>query len=560
MLLDQAPLLQVLGTGTGSVRATASPRDGGWAWEVGNDGPAVAVRSVRATWDLGPAGGEVRVFSHGWQSWSACRTAVLGGDRDPATPDVHPLLRQLQHVDPEPPPPGELRSEGVVLLAAPGRPLLCVGALGGTAHDTTFRLSLDDRDHVQLTAEAHLGHAVLASGEVRRLHPVVAAEGDDAHDLLAWWADAFAAEQGARTSAPYQVGWCSWYHWFTSVTEADLKDTLARAPDWPFDLIQLDDGYQHDIGDWLEPNDTFPSGIPAIAESIAAAGRTPGLWLAPVLAMGQSDTATRNPHWLARWNDDRPLIGNHNQAWGGNALTLDVTHPEVLAHLEHVAAELVAMGFRYLKLDFLYAASIPGRWHDPSLTPAQRLRGTLEAIRRGAGPDTFLLGCGCPLAPAVGIVDGMRIGPDVEPSWGVPPHHQGMPPAYLDTPPATRNGYRATVTRAFLHRRWWLNDPDCLMLRHTATSLSAEAIETWAHTVALSGGMALVSDDLSLLGAPERALLHEVVAIGRVADTATGPDQPRCEDLLEARLPTHFAGAGRRLELTDAELGTSVLR
>ena len=34
-----------------------------------------------------------------------------------------------------------------------------------------------------------------------------------------------------------------------------------------------------------------------------------------------------------------------------------------------------------------------------------------------AGDDAFLLGCGCPLGPAVGVVDAMRIGADVTPYW-----------------------------------------------------------------------------------------------------------------------------------------------
>ena len=74
-------------------------------------------------------------------------------------------------------------------------------------------------------------------------------------------------------------------------------------------------------------------------------------------------------------------------------------------------------GYDYLKLDFLFAAAAEGTRHDPGLTRAQTLRRGLEAIRRGAGKKTFILGCGCPLGPAIGIVDGMRIGPDVAPHW-----------------------------------------------------------------------------------------------------------------------------------------------
>ena len=48
-------------------------------------------------------------------------------------------------------------------------------------------------------------------------------------------------------------------------------------------------------------------------------------------------------------------------------------------------------------------------------------------------------------------------------------------------------------------------------------------MRAWALAVGVSGGMALVSDDLSLLGADARALLDEVVALGREADAGHAP-------------------------------------
>ena len=79
--------------------------------------------------------------------------------------------------------------------------------------------------------------------------------------LLETWAARVGAAGSARTSAPYQVGWCSWYHYFHGVTEQHLRSNLARAADWPFDVFQLDDGYQAAIGDWLDTNDKFPSDL-----------------------------------------------------------------------------------------------------------------------------------------------------------------------------------------------------------------------------------------------------------------------------------------------------------
>ena len=137
------------------------------------------------------------------------------------------------------------------------------------------------------------------------------------------------------------------------------------------------------------------------------------------------------------------------------------------------------MGWRYLKLDFTFAPSLAATdWHDPAQTPAERVRAGYDAIRRGAGDDTYLLGCGAPLGHCIGVVDAMRIGPDVAPSWDLPAD-AWRPPGYEDCEPATVNGWRNTLTRSFQHRRLWSNDPDCLMLRTKDTALTEEQMRTW---------------------------------------------------------------------------------
>src|SRR5690606_25876674 len=117
-----------------------------------------------------------------------------------------------------------------------------VGFTGGRHHDGTLRLRGTEAG-VELRAEAVLGGAVLAPGTRRTLHPVVVRAGDEPAALLARWAEDVGAAEGARTTAPYQVGWCSWYHYFDGVREDDVTSNLALAGDWPFDVFQLDDGY-----------------------------------------------------------------------------------------------------------------------------------------------------------------------------------------------------------------------------------------------------------------------------------------------------------------------------
>lgn len=509
-------------------------------------GEPLALRSVGLTIPVSIEGDSpVRMFSNGYQSWTGTGVLTLGVDHDPSSQtDAPEAFRAVHHADARAAGLEELRSELVtVLVDAAGE--VCLGALGGHRHDTTFRLrpSPTDRGEVELEVEAFLGGAVLAAGAARELHTVTIRSGEPGvHDvLLDEWASACGAASEARVSAPYQVGWCSWYHYFERITEDELRANLALAAEWPFEVFQLDDGFQSSIGDWLTTNDRFGD-LATVASDIAAAGRRPGLWLAPFLVAPDSDLARRHPEWRARTHDDlAPLAGWLNEAWGGVVDVLDTTHPEVQEHLAELAAALVAMGFTYLKLDFTFAPSIDGRYHDSSLTPAERVRAGYEAIRRGAGPEAFILGCGAPLGHCIGVVDGMRIGADVAPSWD---HDWTFPSGYLETIPATRNSYQDTVTRSFMHRRLWLNDPDCLMLRTDETQMTPEAIRAWALTVAASGGMALVSDDLALLGSDARALLEEVIGIGRRVDAAaTKGRAPSCPDLMETRLPTTLSSS-----------------
>jgi len=126
----------------------------------------------------------------------------------------------------------------------------------------------------------------------------------------------------------------------------------------------------------------------------------------------------------------------------------------------------------------------------------------MEAVREGIGDKTFLLGCGCPFGPAVGIVDAMRIGPDTAPNWT--PY---LWSAKWATPiikseksiPALRNNVRHTLNLSALHQRWWWNDPDCLMVRNYDTTLNDEEVRSNVSLVGLSNGLMISSDDLTRL-------------------------------------------------------------
>jgi alpha-galactosidase len=405
----------------------------------------------------------------------------------------------------------------------------------------------------------------LEPGERLDLEEAWVALGSDVNRLLEAFASVWGRAAGARTAAPFQTGWCSWYHFFHDITEEALLrnlDALAsRRDELPVALVQLDDGYQRAIGDWLETNEKFPSGLAFVADRIRDAGFDAGIWTAPFSAVRHSHLLESHPDWALRGDDGEWLRGTLIPQWSaeGWCYALDPSHSGFEAHVEHVHRCLAEMGFSYQKLDFVYMASMRGTAADPNLGRAERLRVGLDAVRRGAGDDAFLLGCGCPMGPAVGRVDGMRIGPDVAPTWAVdaPNVIPGIEPAL----PATGSAIRSIATRLFMHRRLWLNDPDCLMVRRRETRLSPDEIGCLADAIGASGGMVVFSDDVDLLGDDDAALLRSTVATGRAVDAAAPQGVARLADgFVEGSSSDRPGASCRSVATIEAPVGTLRLR
>ena len=422
--------------------------------------------------------------------------------------------------------------------AAPAGPACLAGVL---ERGESFGIVYLRRDGGAVRIEVELRiDAQLEPGVERELEPVYLALGTDASGLLEAFADELGRRAQARTWQPFVSGWCSWYTAFHDVSEDDVRrnlEALSRARgELDLEVVQLDDGYQRAVGDWLETNERFPRGLAPLAAEIRAAGFVPGIWTAPFCVVEQSEHFAAHPGRVLHDDQEEPLRALVHPGWSeGGVYALDCTHPEVVPQLEALFRALTEMGFGYLKLDFLYAAALAGNACDARIARAARLRQGLEAIRRGAGEGAFLLGCGAPLGAAVGVVDAMRIGPDVAPRWD--PDPATRIPGIESTQPAVRNALRNAMARAWMHRRLWLNDSDCLLARRQDTRLGVEERTTLATVVATGGGSVLVSDDLPALGAEERSLVRHSLAIARSVDSEGIPGRVRAPGLLEREFP-----------------------
>jgi alpha-galactosidase len=334
------------------------------------------------------------------------------------------------------------------------------------------------------------------------------------------------------------AGWESWYHYGLVVAPEQLLANARvlrerYAGREGFDLVQLDDGWQVTYGAWW-PNDRFPEDLSELTAALRALGARPGLWLAPFMVQpGAPGLGTAHPEWSVRDDDGAPVLDRHGR------FGLDASHPEVLAWLRELGAQVRAWGFEMVKLDFLYLAAVEGMRDDARVTGTEALRRGLQAMIDGLGPDVYVLGCGMPLLPAVGICHGNRVGHDL--AVPVLLREFGQPlsdgwTGFHGVRPQARN----VAARFAVHRRWFDADPDVVMAwgsdGATPHGYSIEESRALATLAALCGGPFLLADELTALSADERAVLEHPglldLARGggfRPADLFEHPDHPEVE-------------------------------
>lgn len=501
----------------------------------------------------GPAGWSL--YRNGWGSWSNARAVRM----DESDPDPWLFAVRDTAVDPATPRsrrPGELRSELVAAIADQTTGAAVVlGFLGGTRAFSVVDLTVAEARLVDLRATCTFDGIDVDPGAAVSTEELLVADGDDGYALLERWADALGGAQQARVPDRPPHGWCSWYYYYSGVDEGAVRENLAAADRIgdrvPLGYVMIDDGHQTAIGDWLATNEKFPSGMAALATDIRATGRDAGIWLAPFIVDPRSALARACPGWVLRDDRGRPVPALWNPTWSRRhrQWALDTTHPEVLGWLaDMIGTVRHDWGYRVIKLDFLYAAALPGARTDRRATRATALRRGLEAIREAAGDDTVIIGCGLPLGPAVGIVDGMRIGTDVAPNWG------GSFLRWATTDQgglSTRLAVRNTLTRAVLHGRLWANDPDCVMVRTDRTRLTEAEVRSLVAAVALTDGMIVSSDRLDLVP-PERldllSLAHDLAGgTCRVVDLF---DRPTPELVVSTKPEEVLVGAFNSTDVT----------
>ncbi len=447
----------------------------------------------------GPAGGW-KIYKEGWQNWTPALVLPCSGeDLYWSPPVIGPSTQPPQR-------PGRFLAEMMATIKDPegARSLLA----GFVTTGRQFSQVWLDIDGPTLTAASYAdGVPVPPDGRLES-EKLLLHLGDDALAAMQMYGDVLAAEMGAKPWPRPVTGWCSWYYYWQGVSEeailANLEFLRWHRDELPVEYVQIDDGYQAGIGDWLTPNEKFPRGMKWLADQIHDRGFKAGIWLAPFMIGANSRLWKDHPDWAVQYSPGRPYVAMVN--WGQECYAMDLTRPDVLQWLRQVFATIFDdWGYDYIKIDFLYAGAVDGIRYDRTVTRAQAYRQAMELIRGLAG-DRFILGCGNPMGPSIGIVNGTRIGPDVAPFWypAEPPREKGRSELSLVS---TMNGIRNIMGRFWMHNRLWLNDPDCMLARDSETALTIDEVRSLASVIALSGGMVLDSDNLMRLSPERQALL-----------------------------------------------------
>lgn len=323
--------------------------------------------------------------------------------------------------------------------------------------------------------------------------------------------DRYFAAAGIRCRpCPVRKGYTTWYNYYSDIdSEVIYRDleALAKCP-YPSDVFQVDDGYQHAVGDWLKIKSDFyhvqndirkdlneagsteqktfdvKDGMKPVADMIHEKGLLAGLWLAPFAVVPTSEIFRDHKDWLVKDEKGKPIKAGLN--WGG-FYALDIYNEEVRAHLKNVFdVVLNTWGFDLVKLDFLYAAAmVPAH----GKCRAKIMYDAMDLLREFVG-DKLILGCGVPLMPAFGKVDYCRIGPDISLEWKKK-HYDAREGV------STAHAIANSAFRRHLDGRAFGNDPDVFILRNPNNSLTFKQKTTLAEINKLFGSVLFMSDDVS---------------------------------------------------------------
>ncbi len=318
------------------------------------------------------------------------------------------------------------------------------------------------------------------------------------------------------------LGWESWYNYYEKIDENKILSDLNQINQSPNliklagqefteykKVFQIDDGWQISLGDWDCNTKLFPSGLKSLTQKIEENGYIPGIWCAPLIIDIRSKFAIEHPDYILRDKKGNLVKAGWNPRWGVNGIyyCLDLSHDGVQKHLKNLMNKIInEWGFRYIKLDFLFAGMLYGSFakNNAAYENFHIVSKILTEIKKNNdGKDIYYLGCGMPMEMGFKNFPLSRIGCDTYEHWDNSFMRRirwnGRASAYLNL--------KDTLGKALWNGTVFQCDPDVIFIRTNKCSLTLEEKKIIAFVNSVFGSQIMFSDNLNLTTEEEKITL-----------------------------------------------------
>ena len=385
------------------------------------------------------------------------------------------------------------------------------------------------------------GIVITANGENKPINPgetlefekLVLSEGDSWQDIMLNYGKEIAKEHKIKTKdLIYFKGWSTWDYYGRIYSTKDIIENIDQltTDGLNANIIQIDGGWWTARGDYLSVRKNLQGGMKAIADYAKLKGYRAGIHLDGFRGDKNSVLYRTHPDWFLKDQDGEIICQEIDK---GDTymqyIYFDYSNPEVCEYMKNVLGTIHKdWGYSYFKIDFMRYGLLEsilaehgsnfGLRKKPvtkviafnnSMTSIERTRAGLKAMREGMG-DAFFLGCSAIFGPTFGIVDGLRTGADICPTFD-----------YYEACSLQNAG------NFYLNKSVVQNDADYLVVRNKDDEESERAWGTnkfggnttldeakmWSDYISLFGGPKISSDNLLTLRDERKKLIENAFPI-----------------------------------------------
>lgn len=424
--------------------------------------------------------------------------------------------------------------------------------------NTELTIEKDDAGLKTLSAYCDFAGWALQPGQTAATELLRIAVGNDPFQQLENWADTVQGIIKPKIWEDAPLGYLGW-SWtdtangtenYEKVTLENLDAINRRLGGFGFKYLWTSmSNFEGSLpGKWLQwSDDNIPLGRKNFIEAVQKRGFLQGFWVGPfylcstlkdmmeefddaILKTPSGEKMVVCPEW--RHGDAGKIPKNERP----RLYALDPSHPKTLDFIRKVFSTYHEWGIRYFMVDFLEAgAGNIGRFpyketYDKNLVPGpEAYTNFLHVMKGSAGKDAYLLSSTGPQIYNAGILDGVRVGPDLGEGRLICKESFFYPASYVINNMSFWTGPSLALlcqaAHYYTHRKFYLNDSGNVLTVDKPIPLSHAQINAAIH--AFSGGPSMLGDDIRHISEDRLRLIKKTVPrskeVGRPVDLFESP-------------------------------------